>query len=35
MAKAVDEAVQTVGNASLTAIYQAKTGKRAMVASSR
>ena len=35
MAKAVDEAVQSVGNANLTAIYQAKTGKRAMVASSR
>jgi UrcA family protein len=35
IAKAVDAAVQDVDNANLTAIYQAKTGKRAMVASSR
>lgn len=35
MAKAVDEAVQNVDNASLTALYRAKTGKHAMVASSR
>ena len=35
IAKAVDAAVQNVGNANLTAVYQAKTGKRAMVASSR
>jgi UrcA family protein len=35
IAKAVDAAVQNVDNANLTAIYQAKTGKRAMVASSR
>lgn len=35
MAKAVDDAVQSVGNANLTALYQAKAGKRAMVASSR
>jgi UrcA family protein len=33
--KAVDEAVQSVGNANLTAVYVAKTGKRPMVASSR
>jgi UrcA family protein len=35
VAKAVDAAVLSVDNANLTAIYQAKTGKRAMVASSR
>jgi UrcA family protein len=35
VAKAVDAAVHTVDNANLTAIYQAKTGKRAMVASNR
>jgi UrcA family protein len=35
IARAVDEAVQNVDNANLTAIYQAKTGKHAMVASSR
>jgi len=35
IAKAVGAAVQNVDNANLTAIYQAKTGKRAMVASSR
>ena len=35
VATAVDEAVQHVDNANLTAIYQAKAGKRAMVASSR
>jgi UrcA family protein len=33
--RAVDEAIQSVDNPNLTAIYQAKTGKRAMVASSR
>ena len=33
--KAVDEAVQSVGNANLTAVYVAKTGKRSLVASSR
>lgn len=33
--KAVDEAVHQVNNANLTAIYRAKTGKRAMVASNR
>ena len=35
IARAVDEAVQNVDNANLTAIYQAKAGKHAMVASSR
>ena len=35
MAKAVDQAVQDVGNASLTALYETKNGKRPMVASSR
>ena len=35
MARAVDEAIQRVDNANLTAIYRAKAGKRAMVASSR
>jgi hypothetical protein len=35
IAKAVGAAVQNVDNANLTAIYQAKTGKRSMVASSR
>ncbi len=35
MAKAVDEAVRNVDNPNLTAVYMAKTGKRAMVASSR
>jgi UrcA family protein len=35
VARAVDEAVHNVDNANLTAVYQAKTGKRAMVASSR
>ena len=35
IAKAVDAAVQNVDNANLTAIYQAKVGKRSMVASSR
>jgi UrcA family protein len=33
--KAVDDAIQSVDNANLTAIYLAKTGKRAMVASNR
>lgn len=33
--KAVDEAVHRVDNPNLTAVYLAKTGKRAMVASSR
>src|SRR5262245_51258776 len=35
VAKAVDEAVQRVDNPNLTAVYMAKTGKRAMVASNR
>jgi UrcA family protein len=35
IAKAVAEAIQNVDNANLTAIHQAKTGKRSMVASSR
>jgi UrcA family protein len=35
IAKAVDAAVQNIDNPNLTAIYQARTGKRAMVASSR
>ena len=35
MAKAVDEAVQNVGNANLSALYLAMTGKRAMAASCR
>jgi UrcA family protein len=35
VATAVDEAIQRVDNPNLTAIYQAKAGKRAMVASSR
>jgi UrcA family protein len=33
--KAVDEAVQRVDNPNLTAVYMAKAGKRAMVASNR
>jgi UrcA family protein len=35
IAKAVSDAVVDVGNTNLTAVYQAKTGKRAVVASSR
>ena len=35
MAKAVDEAVHRVDNPNLTAVYLAKAGKRAMVASNR
>jgi UrcA family protein len=35
MATAVEDAIRRVDNANLTAIYQAKAGKRAMVASSR
>jgi UrcA family protein len=35
MTRAVDEAIRRVDNPNLTAIYQAKAGKRAMVASSR
>ena len=35
IAKAVDEAVQNIDNANLTAIYRSRTGKRAMVASNR
>jgi UrcA family protein len=35
VARAVDAAIQNVDNANLTAIYQAKTGKRSMVASNR
>jgi UrcA family protein len=35
IARAVDAAVQNVGNANLSAIYRAKTGKRALVASNR
>jgi hypothetical protein len=34
-ARAVDGAVHDVGNANLTAVHLAKTGKRSMVASSR
>jgi hypothetical protein len=33
--KAVDQAIQDVNNPNLTAIYRAKSGKPAMVASSR
>ncbi len=35
MARAVDEAVRSVDNPNLTAVYLAKAGKRSMVASSR
>ena len=35
MTKAVDGAVQKVGNTNLTAVYAAKQGKHSMVASSR
>jgi UrcA family protein len=35
MAKAVDGAVRSVDDPNLTAVYRAKTGKRALVASSR
>ncbi len=34
-AKAVEDAVRNVDNANLTAVYRAKSGKRAMVASNR
>jgi UrcA family protein len=34
-AKSVDDAVRGVDNPNLTAVYQAKTGKRSVVASSR
>ncbi len=35
VAKAVSDAVQDVGNTNLTAVYLARSGKRAVVASSR